>query len=214
MNNSLVNCVKLISITPNAERIIAFCARVSSPENQQSEKIDKLLRYCITHSHWSVFEMANMTIEINTTRAISAQIIRHKAFSFQEFSQRYSNVQDYIPCQARLQNNVNRQQSIDNCTDEDKEWFLKTQEEIWKNSYAKYEEACKRGIAKECSRFLLPLNTKTTLYMNGNIRNWIHYINLRSENGTQKEHMEIAKEIQKIFINELPIISKALNWIK
>lgn len=209
-----MSSVKLISVTPNAEKLIVYCARVSSPENQKSQKIDKLIQYCIKHNHWSIFEMANMIIQIDTQRAISSQILRHKSFSFQEFSQRYSKIQDYIPCHARLQDNTNRQQSIDNCSELDKKWFLESQKEIWDLCFTKYQESCEKGIAKECSRFFLPLNTKTTIYMNGNIRNWIHFINLRGQNGTQKEHRDLVLGIKKIFNKEFPIVSNALFHLK
>lgn len=204
--------VKYITSTPNAEEVIGYCARVSNPSNQSNPNIAKLLSYCIKHGHWSVFETASLTLEIETSRAIAAQIIRHKTFCFQEFSQRYSEATDYVPFEARKQDNKNRQNSTDTLSEEDKEWFRKTQEQMWALSYSYYKTALSKGIAKECARALLPLSTKTRLYMTGNIRSWIHYIQLRSSNGTQKEHMDIALQAKEIFKQHYPIISEALGW--
>lgn len=204
--------VKLISVTPNAENTIAYCARVSSPK-QDNPNIAGLLKYMIRESHWSPFEMANMVIEINTSRAIAQQILRHRSFSFQEFSQRYSEVNDYHLYEARRQDEKNRQNSIDDLALSDKLWFFCAQDEIGKLSFERYRQALKRGIAKETARFLLPLNTSTKLYMNGTIRSWIHYIQLRNpEHGTQKEHSDIVAEIKEIFIEQFPIIAEALEW--
>lgn len=206
--------VKLISITPKVEELITYCARVSSPKNQDNfETAPKLLNYCIKNGHWSIFEMGNMCLEIETTRAIAAQILRHKSFSFQEFSQRYSESSNYISCKARRQDIKNRQNSLDDLSEDDKIWFRNIQEDVWKNSYNLYQESLKRGIAKECARMLLPLNTTTKLYMNGNIRSWLHYINLRSDKSTQLEHREIADECKKIFIEQLPSIAKSMEWV-
>lgn len=204
--------VKLITSTPNAEEVIGYCARVSNPSNQSNPNIAKLLAYCIKHGHWSVFETASLTLEIETSRAIAAQIIRHKSLNFQEFSQRYSEATDYIPSEARAQDNKNRQNSTDTLPEEDKAWFKATQARLWNEAYTAYKEALAKGIAKECARALLPLSTKTRLYMTGNIRSWIHYIQLRSANGTQKEHQDIALQAKEIFKLQYPIISEALGW--
>lgn len=202
--------VDLISITPDAEKTVMYCARVSSP-NQENDN-PKLLSYCIKHGHWSVFEQATMTIEIQTSRAISAQILRHRSFSFQEFSQRYAAVSSFEKYEARRQDTKNRQNSIDDMSKADKEWFEYAQEEVQKSAMWHYEEALKRGIAKEQARFLLPMSSSTKLYMTGSLRSWIHYLELRCGNGTQLEHKVIADEIKQVFIRELPIISEALGW--
>jgi len=203
--------VKLISITPNAEELIAYCARVSS-KNQDNPKIQKLLEYCIDHEHWSVFESAFITIEINTSRAISAQILRHRSFTFQEFSQRYAEVADFETYEPRRQDKKNRQNSIDDMEFIDKQWFAVAQDRVQNLCSFLYHEALDRGIAKEQARFLLPLSSKTKLYMTGNIRSWIHYCDLRCRIDTQKEHRDIALEIREILKKELPIISKAVAW--
>lgn len=197
--------VKLISITPDAEKIIAYCARVSSP-NQENPEYEGLLKYCMKHGHWSVFEMANMCVEITTSRAIAQQILRHRSFSFQEFSQRYAEALTNEIYEARRQDTKNRQNSIDDMSEEDKLWFEETQVWLWVKNKEFYNEAIKRGIAKEQARFLLPLSTQTKIYMNGSIRSWIHYLTTRLEVGTQKEHREIAQAIFKIFNAELPVI--------
>lgn len=208
--------VKLISVTPDAEKVMSYCARVSNPNNQESDNYAKLLGYCIKHQHWSIFEMASMTIEINTTRGIAAQILRHRSFTFQEFSQRYADttlLADNIPLfELRRQDDKNRQNSIDDISDEIKsKWRTKIREHFAK-SKSIYDGMIEDGIAKECARFVLPLATPTRLYMSGTIRSWIHYINLRSAHGTQKEHMIIANECKKIFIQQFPTISEALEW--
>lgn len=205
--------VKLISITPDAEKIMLYCARVSNPANQNSESTG-LLNYCIKHGHWSVYEMADMCVEIETSRGIAAQILRHKSFSFQEFSQRYAQVEDdaveIYP--ARSQDLKNRQNSVDNMSDDDKQWFKAAQETVFSNSKDLYNQALSRNIAKEQARFLLPLNVKTKLYMKGSIRSWLHYLDLRSSNGTQLEHKEIADAIKVIFAQQLPNVAKAKGW--
>lgn len=202
----------LVSLTSDAERIIAYCARVSNPQNQDNAEIESLIRYCIKNSHWSIFEQANMVIEINTSRAISAQILRHKSFSFQEFSQRYSKIDSFVIFKARRQDLKNRQNSFDDLDNEITDWFCKTQNEIWDLAYHKYLKAIEKGIAKECARAILPMNTSTRLYMNGSIRSWIHYIQIRTDKSTQLEHRIIADDCKKIFIDNFPIISKALDW--
>lgn len=203
--------VSLVSSTPDAEKTILYCARVSNPKNQHSEKVG-LIKYCLDHGHYSIFEMANMVVEIQTSRAISAQIIRHRSFSFQEFSQRYAEATDFWIYDARRQDNKNRQNSIDDMPDEDKNWFRLKQAQHNNDSLKLYAEAISRGIAKEQARFLLPMSTGTKLYMNGTLRSWIHYIDLRTEEGTQKEHRDIAEEIKNIFIHEFPVISEAKGW--
>lgn len=203
---------RLISITPNAEEIIAYCARVSNPMNQDNPEFGGLIRYCVKHGHWSIFEQANMVVEINTSRAIAPQILRHRSFSFQEFSQRYSAVNSFVPHRARRQGKTNRQSSTDDFDIATQEWFLQSQNEIWNIAYKKYSEALEKGIAKESARALLPLNTATRLYMNGTVRSWIHYIQLRTMEDTQLEHRQIAETCKQIFIKNLPEISGALGW--
>lgn len=208
--------VKLISVTPDAEKNIAYCARVSNPNNQDNENYAKLLRYCIDHKHWSIFEMAFLTLEINTTRGLAAQILRHRSFTFQEFSQRYADTSllaENIPLfELRGQDTKNRQNSIDNI---DHETVIKWNTQI-REHFAKaksiYDGMIADGIAKECARFILPLATPTRLYMSGSIRSWIHYIDLRSGHGTQKEHMLIVNECKQIFVEQFPIIGEALGW--
>src|SRR5690606_35117574 len=202
--------------TPDAEKTIAHCARVSSPNNQANPDYAKLLSYCIKNGHWSIFEMGNMVVEIETSRAISAQILRHRSFSFQEFSQRYASVDDsgieiYA---ARRQDVKNRQNSIDDLSDDIKNEWESRQLDNWKTSFEHYKWALDNGIAKECARFVLPLGCSTKIYMQGSIRSWIHYLQLRSGNGTQKEHMDIANAIKDIFIEQLPTTAEALQWTK
>tara|TARA_B100001559_G_C16435036_1_gene591608 strand:+ start:400 stop:1047 length:648 start_codon:yes stop_codon:yes gene_type:complete len=210
------DAVDLVSITPDAEKTIAYCARVSNPNNQDRDDYAKLLKYCINHGHWSIFEMANMVLEINTSRGIAAQILRHRSFSFQEFSQRYADanlIMQGIPSpDLRMQDKHNRQNSIDDMEQSDKEVWSSAIDDYFRKGQYIYDKMLKAGIAKECARFVLPLATPTKLYMNGTIRSWIHYINLRSANGTQKEHMCIANDCKKIFTNKLPVVSEALGW--
>ncbi len=204
--------VQLISTTPNAEKIILYTARVSNPANQDSANTG-LLSYCIKHGHWSVFEMADMCVEIETSRAISAQILRHKSFFFQEFSQRYAEAQGFEVYEARRQDNKNRQNSIDDMSEDDKWWFQQAQAEVHNDARRLYQEALTRGIAKEQARFLLPMSTTTKLYMKGSIRSWLHYLDLRCAEGTQLEHREIADAIKFEFCQQFPIIAKAKKWI-
>ena len=203
---------KLVSLTPDAEKTIGYCARVSNPKNQDNPDVAGLLRFCIKHGHWSIFEMANMVVEIETSRGIAAQILRHRSFSFQEFSQRYAEVQGFEEVKPRRQDKKNRQNSLDDLHKHDKEWFKNVLSEQNRRSYSQYKEALSRGIAKESARFLLPLNTKTRMYMNGTVRSWIHYIELRTHESTQKEHRDIANEIKGIFSQHLPVIADALGW--
>lgn len=203
--------VRLISITPDAEKTMMYCARVSNPKNQDSEST-KLLDYCIRNGHWSIFEMSNMVVEIETSRAISAQILRHRSFSFQEFSQRYAETQGFELYPARSQDLKNRQNSKDDMDQEDKDWFTDAQKCIQKESQNFYDIALARGIAKEQARFLLPMSTSTKIYMNGTIRSWIHFLNLRCDESTQLEHREIANEIKELFKKELPIVANSLGY--
>jgi len=201
--------VKLIHVTPDSEKLIAYCARVSSA-NQDNPNIDKLIKYLIDQKHWSPFEMSSMCIEIITSRAIAQQILRHRSFHFQEFSQRYAEVTEFELYEPRRQDTKDRQNSIDDLDVKDQDWFANALIGVNTSSEALYKEAIRRGIAKECARFLLPLTTQTKLYMHGTVRDWIHYINLRTGNGTQLEHKEIALAIKDIFDKEFPTVSKAL----
>ena len=211
------NKIKLISVTPDAEKHIAYVARVSNPQNQENEKFAGLLRYCIQHGHWSVFEQAFMTLEINTTRGLAAQILRHRSFTYQEFSQRYqdvSHIREDIPLpELRSQDTKNRQNSIDDVDSDVVKRFNKKMRSHFDASIDLYKEMLHAGIAKECARFVLPLATPTKLYMTGSIRSWIHYIDLRSGHGTQKEHMDIAEGCKDIFKEQFPIISEALGYV-
>ena len=209
--------VKLVSVTPDAEKMMAYVARVSNPNNQENPNYAKLLGYCIKHNHWSVFEQSFMTLEIETTRGLAAQILRHRSFTYQEFSQRYADssmLADTIPMfDMRRQDTKNRQNSID-----DIDPFVKQEFEIkirrhFDESMVLYQSMLDSGIAKECARFVLPLATPTRLYMSGSCRSWIHYITLRSANGTQKEHMDIAEECKKIFVEQFPTCAEALEWV-
>lgn len=203
--------VKLIHITPDAEKHIAYCARVSSP-NQDNPEYAKLIRYCVKNSHYSILEMASMCLEITTTRAISPQILRHRSFSFQEFSQRYAEAASYESYTARRQDLKNKQNSIDDMSEDDLQWFTDAQRQVWDSSYGLYEEALAKGIAKEQARALLPLNTVTKLYMHGTIRSWVHFIQVRTDPSTQKEHRDIAMAAKKIFIEQFPTIAEAMEW--
>ena len=208
--------VSLISIAPDAEKTIAYCARVSNPKNQDSDDYAKLLKYCIQHGHWSIFEMANMVLEINTTRGIAAQILRHRSFSFQEFSQRYADASflgnSIRTPELRSQDDRNRQNSIDDLDQEVKNKYNVQMRELFSKSKALYDDMIKNGVAKECARFILPLSTPTRMYMNGTVRSWIHYINLRTANGTQKEHMDVANNCKSVFQEVFPDVSTALEW--
>ena len=208
--------IKLISVTPDAEKTIAYVARVSNPANQDNEKFAGLLKYCIQHGHWSVFEQAFMTVEINTTRGLAAQILRHRSFTYQEFSQRYADVsylREHIPLpELRSQDDKNRQNSIDNVAPAIVEKYNKKMRAQFDASIDLYKEMLHDGIAKECARFVLPLATPTRLYMTGSCRSWIHYINLRSAHGTQKEHMDLVEDVRSVFVDKFPIVSEALGW--
>lgn len=208
--------VKLVSITPDAEQTMAYIARVSNPSNQDNEKYSGLLKYCIKHNHWSVFEQSSMSLEIETSRAIAAQILRHRSFTFQEFSQRYaaSTALGDIPLpELRRQDEKNRQNSTNDLEPEKIEKFEKQMETLFSSAKSLYEQMLNQGVAKECARMVLPLCTPTRIYMTGSCRSWVHYINLRSAHGTQKEHMQIAEECRKIFIEQFPNVSEALEWV-
>jgi thymidylate synthase (FAD) len=208
--------VKLISVTPDAEKTMAFIARVSNPANQDNENYAKLLAYCIKHNHWSVFEQSSMTLEIETTRGIAAQILRHRSFTFQEFSQRYadSSLLGEIPVpDLRRQDTKNRQNSIDDFSKDVKQDLWLKINDHFQASMELYKELLDKGVAKECARFVLPLATPTRIYMTGSCRSWIHYINLREKNGTQKEHMDIALECKKVFSEQFPTVAEALEWV-
>ena len=208
--------VKLVTVTPDAEQLMAYIARVSNPSNQDNEKYAGLLKYCIKHNHWSVFEQSSMTLEIETTRAIAAQILRHRSFTFQEFSQRYAAstaLGDIDLPELRKQDLKNRQNSTDDLDPKMVEKFEKQMITLFSSSKALYEQMLSQGVAKECARMVLPLCTPTRIYRTGSCRSWIHYINLRSAHGTQKEHMEIAEECRKVFTEQFPSVSEALEWI-
>jgi thymidylate synthase (FAD) len=209
--------VRLISVTPDAEQTMAYVARVSNPANQDNENYAGLLRYCIKHNHWSVFEQAFMTLEIETNRGIAAQILRHRSFTYQEFSQRYADTNllaTEIPVpDLRRQDTKNRQNSIDDFSKDMKQDLWLKINDHFQASMELYKELLDKGVAKECARFVLPLATPTRIYMSGSVRSWIHYINLRSANGTQKEHMDIANECKKVFVEQFPVVSEALEWV-
>lgn len=220
--------VKLISLTSGTEEqakelglekpmgpqeLIAYTARVSNPANQiNNETAPKLVGYLIKNKHWSPFEMVSMTFEITTSRGIAQQVLRHRSFSFQEFSQRYAEATDFVNYEARRQDNKNRQNSIDDMAEDDRIWFKNAQLAVQEHSQHLYKVALAKGIAKEQARFLLPLSTQTRIYMAGTVRSWVHYLELRCSNGTQKEHKDIADAIKVVFCDKLPDIAKALEW--
>ena len=209
--------VKLVSVTPDAEQTMAYVARVSNPNNQENPNYAKLLGYCIKHNHWSVFEQSFMTLEIETTRGLAAQILRHRSFTYQEFSQRYADsslLAKTIPLpELRRQDTKNRQNSIDDIDPFVRQEFQIKMQRHFDEGMKLYQEMLDASIAKECARFVLPLATPTRLYMSGSCRSWIHYITLRSSNGTQKEHMDIAEECKKIFVEHFPTCAEALEWV-
>ena len=209
--------VKLVSITPDAEKTMAYIARVSNPSNQNNDDFAGLLKYCIKHQHWSVFEQSSMTLEIETTRAIAAQILRHRSFTFQEFSQRYADtnlIAERIPLPAlRKQDLKNRQNSTDDLDEFVKQDIEMTITAHFNQAEKLYKRMLEAGVAKECARMVLPLATPTRLYMTGSCRSWVHYINLRSAHGTQKEHMDVANACREVFTEQFPIVSKALDWV-
>ena len=207
--------VSLISVTPDAEKTIGYIARVSNPDNQDNPKVAGLLSYCIKHGHWSVFEQAHMTLQIETTRGIAAQILRHRSFTYQEFSQRYASSTSLgkIPTpEYRRQDTKNRQNSTDDLDPFLKQTLELQTQTLFDSATALYEQMLADGVAKECARMVLPLATPTRIYMTGSCRSWIHYINLRSAHGTQKEHMLIAEGCREVFIEQFPTVSEALGW--
>tara|TARA_B100001057_G_scaffold152990_1_gene153154 strand:+ start:676 stop:1311 length:636 start_codon:yes stop_codon:yes gene_type:complete len=209
--------VKLISVSPDAEKHMAYCARVSNPSNQGNDNYAGLLRYCIKHQHWSIFEQAFMTIEINTTRGLAAQILRHRSFTYQEFSQRYADsslLGDNIPLpKLRKQDEKNRQNSTDDLDPMLVQELEVKMQKYFADGMKLYKEMLDAKVAKECARFVLPLATPTRLYMSGSVRSWIHYIELRSGHGTQKEHMDIANACKKIFTEQFPTVAEAMEWV-
>jgi thymidylate synthase (FAD) len=209
----LPSTVSLVSVTPKAEELIAYCARVSNPDNQDNPDSEKLIKYLITHKHWSCLEMAHVVMEINTTRSIAAQILRHRSFSFQEFSQRYADISSIgypvIPA-LRRQDLRNRQNSVDDLDEELVTNFQTKTQVLFDQSRLLYEELLSAGVAKECAREVLPLATPTRLYMAGSVRSWLHYVDLRSANGTQLEHRQIALQAKQILSEVLPSVSKAM----
>ena len=209
--------VSLVSITPDAEKTMAHIARVSNPNNQDNPNYAGLLRYCIKHNHWSVFEQSSMTLQIETTRAIAAQILRHRSFTFQEFSQRYAQSNELGQIELpdlRRHDAKNRQNSTD-----DLDPFVKQKLEaqmitLFSSAQSLYNQMIDEGVAKECARMVLPLCTPTKIYMTGSCRSWIHYIQLRSAHGTQKEHMDIANACKSLFVQYYPTVAEALDWTK
>ena len=210
--------IKLVSVTPDAEKHMGYVARVSNPKNQDNKEFAGLLRYCIKHGHWSVFEQAFMTVEINTTRGLAAQILRHRSFTFQEFSQRYADasmLDENIPVpELRRQDTKNRQNSTDDLDPKLVHDYEIGIRKHFDNAMWLYKDMLDNGVAKECARFVLPLATPTRLYMTGSVRSWIHYIDLRSAHGTQKEHIDVVEAIRCIFICQFPSVSEALGWIR
>ena len=207
--------VKLIQVTPNPEEQMAYIARVSNPNNQDNPNYAGLLKYCIKHNHWSVFEQAFMTLEISTTRGLAAQILRHRSFTFQEFSQRYADSTKLgeIPIpELRRQDEKNRQNSTNDLDEFVKQKLELQMNTLFSSATALYQQMLEEGVAKECARMVLPLCTPTRIYMTGSCRSWIHYIELRSAHGTQKEHMDIAQACKTVFVEQFPIVSEALEW--
>jgi thymidylate synthase (FAD) len=208
--------VKLIAVTKplvdgikTADELISYCARVSNPANQLNvETAPRLLRYCVKHGHWSIFETVSMTVEIITSRAIAAQILRHRSFTFQEYSQRYANSATYEPVELRIQDKTNRQASGEVFLDRTSDAMV---ERVIAESFCAYNALLKKGVSKETARMILPLCTKTTLYMTGNVRSWIHYLEQRCAEGTQKEHRDVAQAIKQIFTTQFPTVAEAIN---
>jgi len=212
----MIHHATLLSVTPDAEKHIAYCARVSNPKNQDNDSFEGLLKYCIKHKHWSIFEQAFMTLELSTTRAIAAQVLRHRSFTYQEFSQRYADsslLGKQIPLpELRRQDTKNRQNSTDDLDPFENQKMQIQMQTLFDSSMALYEQMLERGVAKECARNVLPMCIPTKMYMSGSIRSWIHYIDLRSANGTQKEHMDLANSCKEIFVEQFPVIAQALDW--
>jgi thymidylate synthase (FAD) len=212
-----MNSVNLVTVTPKAEVTMGYVARVSNPANQENPNISGLLKYCIKHGHWSVFEQAHMTLEINTNRGIAAQILRHRSFTYQEFSQRYAEVglldtKIEVP-ELRRQDTKNRQNSTADLPPGIVKDYRAKIAKHFEQAQTLYQQLLDVGVAKECARFVLPLAVPTRIYMTGSVRSWIHYIDLRSAHGTQKEHMDIANDCKRVFIEQFPIVSEALEWL-
>lgn len=201
---------KLVWITPDAEKVIGYCARVSNPKNQDNPNVAGLLKYCIKNKHWSIFEMATMCLEIKTTRAISAQLLRHSSFSFQEFSQRYAVTTEVDMPLLRSQDSKDRQNSIDDLDTKDKYFYTKKIQDYFDTGLDLYRQMLDKGIARECARAVLPMNSVSTVMMSGNMRSWLHYCDLRMANGTQWEHKQIASSAHKIFREHCPSICEAM----
>lgn len=206
---SKLPAVALVSVTPDAEKTILYCARVSS--NQENEDVG-LIRYLIQHKHWSPFELAHATIEFNTSRALGPEFLRHKSFAFQEFSQRYATVQGTVKYPARQQAKNNRQSSTDDLPLMERWWFQDAQAEIEKFCMARYHQALEMGIARECARFLLPISAATKIYMSGSIRSWIHFFEVRCHEDAQKEMQDLAYEARALLAPQIPTIAQALEW--
>ena len=212
-----MNSVNLVTVTPEAEATMGYVARVSNPANQENPNVAGLLKYCIKHGHWSVFEQAHMTLEINTTRGIAAQILRHRSFTYQEFSQRYAEVglldtKIEVP-ELRRQDTKNRQNSTADLPPGIVKDYEAKIAKHFEQAQALYQQLLDVGVAKECARFVLPLAVPTRIYMTGSVRSWIHYIDLRSAHGTQKEHMDVANDCKRVFTEQFPIVSEALEWL-
>lgn len=207
----LIDASRLLWVTPEAERLIVKTARVSAPQNEDNLATGpRLLKYLIKHKHWSPFEMANMCLEIYTQRDISAQIIRHRSFHFQEFSQRYAETEQAKIPKFRRQDSRNRQNSIDDLNDEQIDLLEELTYKHIKEGYELYQTMLEMGVAKETARRHLPMCSPTRIYMNGTLRDWIHYINLRTDKGTQWEHRTIANQAKIIFEQQFPVISEAV----
>ena len=205
-----MHTAKLVWVTPDAEQLIGKIARVSNPENEDNPNVEKLIRYLIKHKHWCPFEMASMCVEIKTTRAIAPQILRHRSFSFQEFSQRYAVATELSVPDLRRQDLKNRQNSIDDLPEEKVEFLQQQIDNHYRSSLDIYNSMLEYGVAKECARSVLPLSTATRMYMSGTIRSWLHYVDLRGDNGTQLEHMQIARAIGEILADQVPTIARAM----
>jgi thymidylate synthase (FAD) len=208
-----MHSAKLVWITPNAESLVGKIARVSNPNNEDNPEVEKLIKYLIKHKHWSPFEMASMCVQIDTTRAISPQILRHRSFTFQEFSQRYAIPTDTFATvlpDLRRQDHDNRQNSIDDLENETQQYYEQRIDDHFREAVKLYESLLHSGVARECARSVLPINTVTRLYMSGTIRSWLHYVDLRGDNGTQAEHMKIARSVGEILDTEVPIIARAM----
>jgi len=200
----------LVHVTPKAEELIAYMARVSNPNNQDNPSYTGLIRYLIKHKHWSPFEMVNMCVEIETTRSVAAQILRHRSFSFQEFSQRYAETSKANVVEVRRQDKQNRQNSIDDIDEFTQQDFQLKQQMVFDKAYKLYQEMLAAGIAKECARDVLPLATPTKLYMNGTLRSWLHYCDLRCAHGTQLEHKKVANGVKALVTEHFPLVTEAM----